>query len=76
MVRGLVQHIAESDIEDSIKNCGLQAKDIRLIRKKETGNVIISQSPCMPCHAWWPSKIGNQVENKYTLVQAYESIEN
>ena len=40
MVRGLAQHIAESDIEDSIRSCGLQAKDIRLIRKKETGKVI------------------------------------
>merc|ERR1712061_569870 len=36
MVRGLAQHISENDIEDSIRSCGLQAKDIRLIRKKET----------------------------------------
>jgi len=40
MVRGLAQHISETDIEDSIHGCGLQAKDIRLIRKKETGTVI------------------------------------
>lgn len=39
MVRGLAQHISENDIEDSIRSCGLQAKDIRLIRKKETGIV-------------------------------------
>ena len=45
MVRGLAQHLSESDIEDSIKSCGLQAKDIRLIRKKETGNVIVTLSP-------------------------------
>ena len=40
MVRGLAQHITETDKEDSIHGCGLQAKDIRLIRKKETGTVI------------------------------------
>ena len=45
MVRGLAQHISESDIEDSIRSCGLQAKEIRLIRKKETGKVIDFQSP-------------------------------
>lgn len=37
MVRGLAQHITETDISDDIHNCGLVAKDIRLIRKKETG---------------------------------------
>ena len=51
MVRGLAQHIAESDIEDSIRSCGLQAKDIRLIRKKETGKVKTIYVTCMPCHA-------------------------
>jgi len=51
MVRGLAQHISESDIEDSIRSCGLQAKDIRLIRKKETGNVTDILVACMPCHA-------------------------
>jgi len=37
MVRGLAQHITETDISDDIQGCGLSAKDIRLIRKKETG---------------------------------------
>ena len=37
MVRGLAQHITETDISDDIQHCGLVAKDIRLIRKKETG---------------------------------------
>ena len=37
MVRGLAQHITETNISDDIQNCGLTAKDIRLIRKKETG---------------------------------------
>ena len=39
MVRGLAQHIKESDIREDIADCGLAAKDIRLIRKKESGNV-------------------------------------
>ena len=38
MIRGLAQHITEADISDDIQHCGLLAKDIRLIRKKETGN--------------------------------------
>ena len=37
MVRGLAQHINETDISDDIHSYGLVAKDIRLIRKKETG---------------------------------------
>lgn len=37
MVRGLAQHITENDIRKDIQDCGLVAKDIRLIRKKETG---------------------------------------
>ena len=37
MVRGLAQHITETNISDDIQSCGLTAKDIRLIRKKETG---------------------------------------
>lgn len=40
MVRGLAQHITETDISDDIQTCGLVAKDIRLIRKKETGTLI------------------------------------
>ena len=40
MIRGLAQHITEADISDDIQSCGLIAKDIRLIRKKETGTVI------------------------------------
>ena len=39
MVRGLAQHIQENDIRGDISDCGLVAKDIRLIRKKESGNV-------------------------------------
>merc|ERR1719264_710907 len=37
MVRGLAQHIMENDIRGDITDCGLRAKDIRLIRKKESG---------------------------------------
>ena len=39
MVRGLAQHIQENDIRGDISDYGLVAKDIRLIRKKESGNV-------------------------------------
>jgi hypothetical protein len=39
MVRGLAQHIKENDIRADISDCGLVARDIRLIRKKESGRV-------------------------------------
>jgi hypothetical protein len=39
MVRGLACHITESDIRSDITQHGLVARDIRLIRKKETGTV-------------------------------------
>ncbi|XP_034949197.1 LOW QUALITY PROTEIN: RNA-binding protein 5-like [Chelonus insularis] len=37
MIRGLAQHITENDVRQDILNCGLMPKDIRLIRKKDTG---------------------------------------
>ncbi|XP_067012533.2 RNA-binding protein 5 [Anabrus simplex] len=37
MVRNLPQHIIESDIRQDIQQCGMMPKDIRLIRKKDTG---------------------------------------
>lgn len=37
MIRGLAQHITENDIRQDILRCGLMPKDIRLIRKKDTG---------------------------------------
>lgn len=37
MIRGLAQHITENDIRQDIIQGGLMAKDIRLIRKKDTG---------------------------------------
>jgi RNA-binding protein 5/10 len=37
MIRGLAQHISENDIRQDIIHCGLMPKDIRLIRKKDTG---------------------------------------
>ena len=45
MVRGLAQHISENDIRQDILGLGLVAKDIRLIRKKETGKSLLSNSP-------------------------------
>ena len=47
MIRGLAQHITEADISDDIQSNGLLAKDIRLIRKKETGTEILTGSPIM-----------------------------
>jgi hypothetical protein len=44
MIRGLAQHITEADISDDIGSCGLFAKDIRLIRKKETGHFDVQRS--------------------------------
>ncbi len=40
MIRGLAQHLTENDIRKDIQECGLTARDIRLIRKKETGTVL------------------------------------
>ncbi|VEN55588.1 unnamed protein product [Callosobruchus maculatus] len=37
MIRGLAQHISEYDIRQDIIQCELMPKDIRLIRKKDTG---------------------------------------
>nr|CAD7585630.1 unnamed protein product [Timema genevievae] len=37
IIRGLAQHIAETDIKEDIIKCGLMPKDIRLIRRKDTG---------------------------------------
>ncbi|XP_076261481.1 RNA-binding protein 5-like isoform X2 [Rhynchophorus ferrugineus] len=37
MIRGLAQHITENDIRQDIIQGGLMPKDIRLIRKKDTG---------------------------------------
>ena len=48
MIRGLAQHITETDISDDIQSCGLMAKDIRLIRKKETGIASELSSPSLP----------------------------
>ena len=39
MLRGLAQHITETDIRQDIANNGLAPRDIRLIRKKDTGTV-------------------------------------
>ena len=47
MIRGLAQHITEADISDDIQSCGLLAKDIRLIRKKETGTEILREIMCV-----------------------------
>ncbi|XP_063216962.1 RNA-binding protein 5-like isoform X2 [Bacillus rossius redtenbacheri] len=37
IIRGLAQHITEHDIKEDIIKCGLMPKDIRLIRRKDTG---------------------------------------
>uniref|UniRef100_T1ILH4 RRM domain-containing protein n=1 Tax=Strigamia maritima TaxID=126957 RepID=T1ILH4_STRMM len=37
MLRGLAQHISEADIRNELLIFGLEAKDIRLMRKKDTG---------------------------------------
>ncbi|PSN32435.1 hypothetical protein C0J52_22991 [Blattella germanica] len=37
MIRGLAQHITENDLRQDIIACGLTPKDIRLIRKKDSG---------------------------------------
>lgn len=37
MIKGLAQHITENDIRKDILQCNLMPRDIRLIRKKDTG---------------------------------------
>jgi RNA-binding protein 5/10 len=55
MVRGLAQHITEGDIRDDIQSCdGLIAKDIRLIRKKETGTSEGSKLCCIAIRVYFP----------------------
>jgi len=39
MIRGLPQNITEQHVQDNITSHGLAARDIRLIRKKDTGIV-------------------------------------
>ncbi|KAF6205360.1 hypothetical protein GE061_019531 [Apolygus lucorum] len=37
IIRGMAQHITEVDIQDDITACGLTCRDIRLVRRKDTG---------------------------------------
>jgi len=37
MIRGLPLYVTEQHVQDNILSHGLEAKDIRLIRKKDTG---------------------------------------
>ncbi|BES93249.1 RNA-Hypothetical protein protein [Nesidiocoris tenuis] len=37
VVRGMAQHINEADIQEDITACGLTCRDIRLVRRKDTG---------------------------------------
>jgi len=39
MIRGLAQHITENDLRQEIRRTGLSPKDVRLVRKKDTGTV-------------------------------------
>jgi RNA-binding protein 5/10 len=39
MIRGLAQHITENDLRHEIRRTGLAPKDVRLVRKKDTGSV-------------------------------------
>jgi hypothetical protein len=39
MIRGLPLYVTEQHVQDNILSHGLEAKDIRLIRKKDTGTV-------------------------------------
>lgn len=45
MVRGLAQHIGETDIREDIVQCNLVAQDIRVIRKKETRMYLRTRVP-------------------------------
>merc|ERR1719458_2030025 len=44
MIRGLPQNITEQHVQDNITSHGLAARDIRLIRKKDTGLAALRRS--------------------------------
>jgi len=76
MVRGLAQHINETDISDDIHSYGLVAKDIRLIRKKETGAsrgfAFVEFAKIQDAQTWMDEKKGILMfKDQYRAVMQY-----
>jgi len=76
MIRGLAQHITETNISDDIQSCGLVAKDIRLIRKKETGAsrgfAFVEFAKIQDAQTWMDEKKGILMfKDQYRAVMQY-----
>lgn len=76
MIRGLAQHITENDIRQDIIQCGLMPKDIRLIRKKDTGAsrgfAFVEFSTLAEATRWMDMKQGVlMLQDQYRAIMQY-----
>ncbi|XP_031336964.1 RNA-binding protein 5-B isoform X1 [Photinus pyralis] len=76
MIRGLAQHITENDIRQDIIQCGLMPKDIRLIRKKDTGAsrgfAFVEFSTLAEATRWMEMKQGVlMLQDQYRAIMQY-----
>ncbi|GLV40686.1 uncharacterized protein CBL_13813 [Carabus blaptoides fortunei] len=76
MIRGLAQHITENDVRQDIINCGLMPKDIRLIRKKDTGAsrgfAFVEFSTLQEAMRWMEMKQGVlMLQDQYRAIMQY-----
>ncbi|KAF5296911.1 hypothetical protein FQA39_LY12268 [Lamprigera yunnana] len=76
MIRGLAQHITENDIRQDILHCGLMPKDIRLIRKKDTGAsrgfAFVEFSTLAEATRWMDMKQGVlMLQDQYRAIMQY-----
>ncbi|XP_015510651.1 RNA-binding protein 5 [Neodiprion pinetum] len=76
MIRGLAQHITENDVRQDILNCGLMPKDIRLIRKKDTGAsrgfAFVEFNATQEASRWMEMKQGVlMLQDQYRAVMQY-----
>ncbi|KAF0289041.1 RNA-binding protein 5 [Amphibalanus amphitrite] len=76
MIRGLAQHVTENDIRQEILNVNLTPKDIRLIRKKDSGAsrgfAFVEFSTVQEAARWMELKQGLLVvQDQYRAVMQY-----
>ncbi|XP_072387943.1 RNA-binding protein 5-like [Diabrotica undecimpunctata] len=76
MIRGLAQHISEFDIRQDIIACDLMPKDIRLIRKKDTGAsrgfAFVEFSTLVEAVRWMEKKQGVlMLQDQYRAIMQY-----
>jgi len=85
MIRGLPQYVTEQHVQDNIMSHGLEAKDIRLIRKKDTGAsrgfAFVEFSTVDDAKTWiknqqgWLNFDGNQVSMHYSVPREQRAFE-